>query len=181
VKQAIASLEAVADMLTAAFGARVAPRTAELAKLSEEPVYRALRAERHLAAARWIGVRALVALDGGHDHNELLVNVWMARQELGDDTVREEVRLWEPPAHDYACELAKAALLDDVASARATLRQWTATNQPDLLRISGWPIVQRLEGRSEAFRDDYRLALSRGTRTAAANTPPRASRGRRRR
>lgn len=180
VEQAIASLEAVADVLTVGFGAHLAPATAELAKLSEEPVYRALRAGRHLAA-RWMGMRGLAALDEGHDHNELLVNVWMARQELGDDAVREEVRVWAPPADDFACELAKAALLDDVPSARAALQQWSATNPRDLRRISGWPIVQRLEERSEAFRTDLRLALSRATNTSAANAHTRASRGRRRR
>ena len=105
VEQAIASLGAVADVFTVGFGAHLAPRTAELAKLSEEPVYGALRAGRHLAA-RWMGVRALDALDEGHDHNELLVNVWI-----------EELRGLRPTRRSRSARRASSSAIRDCCSA----------------------------------------------------------------
>ena len=178
VEQSIASLEAVADVLTVGFGTCLAPAAAELAKLSEEPVYRALRAQRYLAA-RWMGTRALAALEVGHAHNELMVNVWMARQELGEEAVREEVEAWVPPRDDAGCQLAKAALLDDVRDALAALRRAAGDNPRELRRVKEWPLVQRLEGRSKTFETELRLALSRAPHTSSAGARTRGERGRR--
>ncbi len=161
VTDAAATFEGLADVLAVGFGARLAPNTDEAAQFAHDPVLRALRADRW-HEARYMAESVLEGLPPDHDHHQLRVNLWMAKQELGGNEValRTEIKSWMPPAdNDPRYRLAKAALLDDEAEAIAVLDAFRTDGALNTAELQTWPLVKRLQERSPRFDKHLKLAL----------------------
>ncbi len=166
VADAAETFEGLADVLAVGFGTRLAPKTDEAAHLANDAVFRALRSRRY-QEARYMAESVLEGLPPDHDHHELRVNLWMAKQEQPSDNevaLRPEIKKWTPPADNPRFRLAKAALLDDEAEAIAALAALDASGTDGTTNVNElqmWPLIVRLRGRYPEFDKQFKLALGR--------------------
>jgi hypothetical protein len=110
----------------------------------KDRVYQALQDHRWHDAAT-IGRMVLPVLPDEEEHQELLVNIWMARRECGEDwpTLRTEIEGWKaPPTHRF--HVARAALLSDARGVIAALQAWEREDPTAVRDVAGWPLLGRL-------------------------------------
>lgn len=153
--------------LAIAWVAHFLPRSPNVAELAIQPVVRALWENRWQDAK---AIAEIVLKDCGPDHNnhELRINLWMARQELKDDTeaLKDEIEAWIPPVDEPRYRLAKCALLWDEQGALAALKDCEKDGTPLVSELSTWPLVRRMKNKSNRF------ATQLGSLARKQRTPP---------
>jgi hypothetical protein len=162
VTSAVTLVEELTDLIAVGLATYVSPGLVAAARWGTKPVLRALQGKRW-RAAKFMAERLLADFAPDHEFTELRVNLWMARQELGDRDVDMEIQEWEPSG-DTKDNVAHAALQHD---AEATLRLVNegisgGTFSSDDLR--SWPLIVRLCEESTEFAGAYRILRARGGR-----------------
>lgn len=154
-------IESASIVLTFAWIAHFAPGAPSSPEIASERVLWALHGKRW-QDAHLIASFALQGQPPDHEHDELRVNDWMARRELGTDlqSLKEEFNNWRPPEDDLRFRVAIPALFQDEAATVIALKE-LAEKQGDEKSVATWPLIEELAQRSEPIAQWIRSVNSR--------------------